>query len=140
MIHTSEESVFNMAMDYLKRISKFLYLCNYYSMNGDLERWIQVLRIIYRELSIKLNDKEKSEIVGESLTDLDISKLPQVTKENATFNNVNTLFNNKSHRRRYRQQLLYFLDIIEIKMRGKMQEKNMLLPSRADPRFAVLER
>jgi len=35
---------------------------------------------------------------------------------------------------------LFLLDKLEIKIRRKLQERGMLLPSKADPRFAILER
>jgi len=132
----SEESVFNMAMAYLKRIDKLLSLCAIYSMKGDIDNWTSTLRAVYREISIKLIKAEDEDIRGTD-KEFDVTHIKPI---DVTLNNINTLYNDLRMRKKYRKELLFLLDQVEIKMRQVMQKKNMLLPSRADPRFAVLER
>ena len=146
-----EESIFNMALAYLKRIDKLLYLCNMSSLNGDILKWNNFLRAYYRELSIKFTDEEKEEIEGKEPFLIDINKsetldnqeqsvLKNLKKDHANFNNINLLINNQRYYNTYRKQILFLLDALEIKLRGKMQEKGMGLPSKDDPRRAITKR
>ena len=151
MADFGEESVFNMALAYLKRIDKLFYICAMTSMKGDIIQWNNILRAIYRELSIKINDKERLEIEGDKSNIIDLNRndrldssevynLNNLDKRHATFQNLNLLINNPSYCVRYKKQILFLLDQIEIKIRIKMQEKGMLLPSKDDPRRAITRR
>ena len=139
MEHHSEESVFNMALAYLQRIDKLLYMCQEGAITQSIPMWLNSLRAVFRELSVKLNDNEKKELMGNE------SKLISLnTKCNyddfANFKNINYLFNNPQTNRTHRHIILYLLDQLDIKIRTKLQQKGMLLPSKDDPRFAVLRR
>lgn len=139
----SEESIFNMALAYLKRIDKLLYLCDLYSMKGDIERWNNTLLTLYREISIKLKtEEEMNKIFGDEKTDFNLSDIKniKVNYENSTLGNINRLCNNPIYLLKYRKYILFLLHNVEIKMRRKMQEKNMLLPSKDDPRRAITQR
>lgn len=134
----SEESVFNIAMAYLQRIDRILTSCWIASANQDIIMWHKNLCALYREVSIKLKSEEDSEILGSEKDG--VLDEQNVTYKQATFRNVNMLLNHPSKNKTHRKLILFFLDGLEIKLRRKLQEKGMLLPSKNDPRFAVLER
>lgn len=151
MVEYQEESIFNMALAYLKRIDKLLYFCNLSSLNGDISKWNKFLRAYYRELSIKFNEDEKEEVEGKKEFLIDINsddklnnreeaKLNNLTKDFANFSNISLLINNPKYYNKYRKHILFLLDALEIKLRGKMQEKGMGLPSKEDPRRAITRR
>lgn len=151
MIDFHDESIFNMALAYLKRIDKLFYICAMASMKGDIFQWNNILRAIYRELSIKITDKERTEIEGEEQYLIDFNNddklnsketymLNHLKRDHANFQNINLLINNPKYCAMYKKQILYLLDQIEIKIRIKMQEKGMLLPSKDDPRRAITRR
>lgn len=116
----SEESVFNFAVEYLKDISLSLKQCKQMAYIHNPDGWINSLRAVYRELSVKTNPEE----------DEDIEK---------DFKEVFSLLNSEE-KYEQKQKIMYLLDRLEIKLRKKLQDKGMLLPSKADPRFAILER
>lgn len=149
MVNPNDESVFNMALAYLKRIDKILYFCNMSSLTGDISKWNNFLRAYYRELSIKFTEEEKEEIEGKEPFIIDLNKdnnidgkeinlLRGLNKDYANFNNINLLINNPKYLNQYRKQILFLLDALEIKLRCKMQEKGMGLPSKDDPRKAII--
>jgi hypothetical protein len=142
MQHQSEESVFNMAMAYLKRIDLLLYKCQDAARIQDIDKWRSELRALWRELSVKVKPNEEHEILGDPNKKINYNKLIDnfVIAEEANFRNIDALANRGEYKYKYKQIILYLLDALEVKMRRKLQEKGMLLPSRADPRFAVLER
>ncbi len=117
----SEESAFNFAIDYLKGISESLKMCKVYSSLKDIDNWYSWLRNAYKELSVKTNNKEDKEFEDK-------------------FKEINKLMNNPDSRHKQGNEILFKLDQLEIKIRKKLQERGMLLPSKSDPRFAVLER
>lgn len=117
----TEESAFNFAVEYLKDISHSLKVCKMMAFKGDMDGWLCALEIVYRELSVKTNETEDTEF------------------ENC-FKEIYVLMNNKETRIYERNKILKKMSILEIKLRKKLQEKGMLLPSKADPRFAILER
>lgn len=138
----SEESVFNMALAYLARIDKLLYKCQESALVFDIDKWVGYLRGVFRELSAKLNEKEIAEIAGKYDDEFNIEELTDenITDKEATFRNIYRLINNREYRKRYRSKILFLLDALEIKIRKSLQAKGMLLPSKSDPRYAVLNR
>lgn len=138
----SEESVFNMAIAYLTRIDKLLYRCQESAIAQDINGWRLNLAAVFRELSIKLSDEEERQMLGDENSIKDINTLLDntVTYQEATFANINYLANKPIMRQQRKGLILMLLDKLEIKMRKKLQEKGMLLPSRNDPRYAVLNR
>lgn len=146
-----EESVFNMALAYLKRIDKLLSLCAMSSMNGDIIKWHNCLRSVYRELAIRLNDSEKEELDGRNEDLIDKNRdfildhkeerfILNMERRHANFRNINLLINNQFYQIKYKKQIMFMLDELEIKLRTKMQNKGMLLPSKDDPRRAITQR
>ena len=119
--HLSEESVFNMAFAYLERINKLLYYCQQCAIRQDIDQWITYLRALQREMSIKLDDKE-------------------LEQSEINFKKVFELMKTFEMKHANRQKILISLHNLEISIRRIMQKKNMLLPSKSDPRFAVLRR
>lgn len=117
----TDESAFNFAVEYLKRISLSLSMCEQFATLNNADGWISWLRVVFRQLSCKLNDKEVEEF-------------------NNYFKKINILLNDKSKRHTERNKILYLLDDLETKLRQRLQKKGMLLPSKEDPRFAVLQR
>jgi len=138
--HESEQSVFNMAMAYLQRIDRLLYKCQEMALSQNVDNWRLHLRGVYRELSVKLNPDEDKDIVGDPSVKINFQTLIDnfIKPEEANFRNIDYLCNNPMIRIKYKTTILYLLDALEVKMRRKLQEKGMLLPSRADPRFAIL--
>ncbi len=139
--HQSEESVFNFAVEYLKQISECLKMCSYYATHDDADNWTKWLRNLYRQLSIKLKDEEDKEFIGDYEKEINLEELTDniIEPEEATFRNIYFLMK-PQYRKKYNRQILFLLDKLEIKIRRKLQERGMLLPSKADPRFAILER
>lgn len=128
-----------MALAYLKRIDKLLYLCQQSAMAGDIESWTNNLRGVYREVSVKMNDDEREKILGQKVI-IDFKKLTDdnIKDEEANFKNIYHLINNRATRIKNRRTIMFLLDALEVKLRSKLQEKGMLLPSKQDPTKAVL--
>jgi len=122
IVRTSEESVFNMALAYLKRIDYLLWLCQISARRMDVDEWLNNLRAVQREISIKFKDDSESQPFED------------------IFKEINPLILNKQFKKTRKQEILLLLHKLEIKMRKFMQKKGMLLPSREDPRFAVLKK
>ena len=137
-----EESVFNMALAYLKRIDKLLYLCQQAATQENMGEWIKYLRGVYREASVKLNDYEKKEIVGDYTEKINLKTLTDsiITPEEANFKNIYYLINDPRLKIKNKSTILFLIDALEIKIRGKLQKKGMLLPSKDDPRMAITQR
>lgn len=114
----TDPSAFNFAAEYLKHISRTLYLCQLAAIRMDMQLWVSSLRTIYRQLSCKTSKTEDEEF-------------------NAEFKKIYTMINNPRDRRQKRGQIFSDLDTLEITIRKKLQEKGMLLPSKNDPGFAV---
>ncbi len=117
----SNESVFNMAFAYLKRIDKILYFCWLHGRAGAAIPWLHDLRALYRELSIKLNEDEEKGIL-------------------VAFEDIYKITNDRMEAITQRQKILHMLDQLEVKMRKILQLRKMLLPTKDDPRWAVLKR
>lgn len=119
--HITEESAFNMAFAYLKRIDKILYFCWFHSRQRNIDGWLQDLRALYRELSVKIKIEEDKDIQDD-------------------FKAINKICNDRARFATEKKQVLFRLDQLEVKMRRLLQKRGMLLPSKSDPRFAILER
>ena len=137
-----EESVFNMALAYLKRIDILLTLCQQSAFAGDVDSWTKNLRGVYREASIKLSDDEVKEIEGDPKIKIDVKKLldDTIEKEEATFRNIYFLINNNGLKNKHKRTIMFLLDALDIKLRVMLQKKKMLLPSKDDPRMAIAQR
>ena len=133
----NEESIFNMALAYLKRIDKMLYLADINSMQGNVMGWLNALSVVYRELSIRLTDDERKEIDGEQK---DLEFIIKNLDKCINFKCINVLCNNQIYLIKYKKYVMYLLDKLEIKLRILMQVKGMLLPSKDDPRRAITRR
>jgi len=138
----SDQSAFNFATEYLRDISWSFKICKKARFTEDIDLWLKALKGLYAEVSVKLSETEEKEFLGDQNQKVDFKKLTDniIEKEEANFKNINTLINNPEFKFKYRKIIFYLLDTLEIKLRRVAQKKGMLLPSRADPRFAVLER
>jgi len=121
MAFESDQSAFNMGIAYLERINKILYMCQSAAAQNNLDLWLTHLRGLYRELAVKLQEKEEDDVL-------------------ADFKNINLLINDPVKKNSEKNFILYSLDKLEVKLRRYAQKKGMLLPSKDDPRFAVLQR
>lgn len=121
VVFQSEESVFNFAVEYLKGISESLKMCEQMSAFGKPEGWINWLRIAFRQLSAKTTPIEDEEF-------------------NKEFREINVLINNPLTLKTQRTIIFYKLDMLETKLRKKLQAKGMLLPNKENSMFAVLKR
>jgi len=119
----SEESAFNFAVEYLKGISESLKMCKSACAESNPYEWYKWLRIVFREASVKLTDDEKSS---------------EIDDFNNDFKAIVELLN--SPNRMNKNKAMTLLDNLEIKLRRKIQERGMLLPSKSDPKFAILQR
>lgn len=137
-----EESVFNMALAYLKRIDKLFYFCQQASIKQDIDGWISYLRGVYREASIKMNDEEEEEILGNPKKPINFKLLTDnmIKKEECNFRNIYFLSNNPKNKIKYKKTILFLLDGLEVKIRRLLQKKRMLLPSKDDPRRSITQR
>lgn len=117
----TDESAFNFAYEYLKGIRDSLKMCEQMAAMGSPDGWVQWLRITYRQLSAKTNEIEDEEFSKD-------------------FREINLLINNRRDLITKRTTIFYLLDKLETKIRKKLQKKGMLLPSKEDPKFAVLQR
>lgn len=117
----SEESAFNFAVEYLKQIAETLKVCNYMSLRQDLVGWSNTLSNLHIQLSAKTKEEEDKEFFKD-------------------FGEINTMINNPSDRIEKKGEIIFKLRSLEIKLRKRLQQKGMLLPSKEDPRFAVLQR
>ncbi len=135
-----DESVFNMALAYLKRIDKILYFCQQSAMSGNVDNWTNNLRGVYREVAVKLNKDERLEITGANKV-IDREKLldTNIEEEEANFKSIYYLLNDKTLKIQHKRTIMFLLDALEIKLRSKLQEKGMLLPSKQDPTKAILK-
>ncbi len=135
-----EESVFNMALAYLKRIDTLLYLCQQAAMAGHIDNWTNNLRGVYREVSVRLTDIEKEEILGSNTT-INLQTLTDdiIKEEEANFKSVYFLLNNKMYKAKHKKIIMFLLDALEVKLRKKLQKKGMLLPSKKDPTKAIMD-
>lgn len=114
------ESVFNTALAYLEsQISDILKLCQQAAMQENPNNWLIGLYALDRSLSVKTSDAEDEELSN---------SLDQIGK---------LLMTKDPHNKSKALMLCHNLDK---RMRRIAQKKGMLLPSRDDPRFAVLKR
>jgi len=137
----SDESAFNFGFEYLKQVSESLRMCSIYAVNEDVDNWCKWLRNLYRQLSIKLKDDEDIAFTGDYEIPVDLNKLTgtSIKDSEANFRNIYFLMK-PEYRQRYKSIILFLLDRLDVKLRRKWQEKGALLPSKNDPRYAILER
>lgn len=117
--HKTGESVFNMGLAYLKRIDTLLNYSAQYSISGDLQNWFQILLALSRELAPFCDNRKKD--IDDKVNKLSVKGLAKANVVEQI--NLNTQLHN-----------------LEIDLRILMKKKGLLLPSKNDPRFAVLER
>ncbi|KKK73807.1 hypothetical protein LCGC14_2890110 [marine sediment metagenome] len=138
----TEESIFNMAVEYLKEFNNSLKMCKFYSSKNDVDGWITWLRTAYRELSIKLNPEEMKSLAGDPTVKIDILTLTDeiIEDKEANLRMISYLINNPRFKITHKRTILYLEDALEIKIRKLAQKKGMLLPSKDDAMFAITRR
>lgn len=136
-VEGSDESYFNMAVAYFKRLDKLLYIADLCSMEGNVYGWNNVLNNVFREMCIKLTADEINQFKGK---DADIIDIVKDLDNHINFRATNKICNNPQYIRQYKKQALYILNELEMKMRIMMQKRGMLLPSKDDPERAITQR
>lgn len=138
----NEESVFNMAIAYLKRIDRLLYMCQKSAIEQNIENWTAHLRGVYREASIRMKETEELDILGDYNIKINESTLLDkfIKPEEANFKNIYYLLNNYKLKIKHKNTIMFLLDCLEVKIRRFLQKQNMLLPSKDDPRKAITQR
>ncbi len=138
----TEESIFNMAVEYLKEFNNSLKMCKFYSSKNDIDGWITWLRTAYRELSIKLNEVEMKSVAGDPTEKINVLTLTDniIEDKEANLRMISYLINNPRFKITHKRIILYLLDALEIKIRKLAQKKGMLLPSKDDAMFAITRR
>lgn len=138
----SDQSAFNFAVEYLKDISQSFKMCKHARLSSNMHLWLTALRSLYAEVSIKLEDKECVKFEGDLNKKISSEEIIKncLHKDYANFRNINILLNNPELVITHKRVIMALLDNLEIKLRRIAQQKGMLLPSKSDPRYAVLER
>lgn len=121
MAEQKAQESWNMATETLKRLSRCLDMCSYYSQIGDLPSWFNATLDLRKNLSPFLEPDEYTIIVDK------IKTIPKNWKNHE--GRVN---------RRYYGQVYNILDSIYIICIRYMKEKGLLMPKTTDPRSAVL--
>lgn len=114
-------TAFNMGLATLERMDRLLNLCIYHSIDGDLYNWYKILMGLRREISSFIDEKELKEI-----EDL-FNKIPADAWKMGNKVTVNIQHQNKVYE---------ILDNIDIKIKGLMKSKGLLMPKSDDPRFS----
>lgn len=130
-----------MALAYLKRIDKLLYLCQQCAISGNVDGWTANLRGVFREASIRFTQEEMKDVDGDHEQKINIETLldNNIQKSESNFKNIFFLLNNPKYKIKNKQTIMFLLDALEIKIRMLMQKRNMLLPSKADPTKAIMK-
>jgi hypothetical protein len=117
--HFEQESQFNMGLAYLKRIDRIFYVSWNCSQIQDVNGWISALRVLQRELCVKMSETEYNNL------DKDFNEITKDMK-----NGISPQVKNKVSLK---------LHQLEVKLRRTAQEKGMLLPSKKDISQAALD-
>ena len=115
----SEQSAFNFGVSYLMQIDHSFKMATQASADKDLEGWCSWSRAVFRYLSAKLSTEEDQEFI---------------TLFNAVYEQIN-----RNGLKRKRMQIGLLLDEIDRQLKKKLQSKGMLLPSKNDPKYAILQ-
>lgn len=115
--HDKSESAFNFAVAYLKQIDETLKVCKMAQLNKNKDLWISALHTLHTELSLKTSTDEDSEVFEK-------------------FKEINNLMNSNPTN----TGILTKLMELEMHLRKLIQQKGMALPSKDDPKWAVMKR
>ena len=115
-------SAFNPALKYVESIAKLLDILDGYYLKEDYLKVHSILTRIYQRIEHKLTEGE-SKLIQEGLN-LSLQKLKTTGKKRK--NKIETFFND--------------LNKIEKHLKRYMDKYSLLMPSKEDPRFAVLKR
>lgn len=137
----SQESVFNFAVAYLKKVNELLYIAAEAQGQRDLRRWFDVLRVIGENVYMKFKESEIEEL---QLMD---DKIEKVFRENQEINFGDYKFVIVMGKARKvpnypleREQLYDMIKLYQRRILKLADKYGLLLPGKSDPRFAVLER
>jgi abortive infection bacteriophage resistance protein len=111
------QSAFNFAVAYLTQIDKTLSICKHAQLSTNKTLWLSALHTLHTELSLRTTNGEDEEIFE-------------------MFSEINTLINDDSTN----TSILTKLMKLDMHLRKIIQSKGMGLPSKDDPRWAVMKR
>lgn len=117
----SGESAFNFALAYLESLSNSLKMCKLAAIMQKPDDWYHWLRAAFREVSMMTKIEEDKEFEDK-------------------FKEITSLINNPILKIKKKREILSMLDKLEMKLRKKIQQKKIGLPTRDDPRYAILKR
>ena len=121
MDNVKAQESWNMATETLKRLSRCLNLCSYFSQNADLISWLNASMDLRRNLHPFLETNEITEINNK------LNEMPNRWKTS----------DGKIIRTEY-GKVYKILDELYILFVGYMKNKGLLMPKMTDPRSAVL--
>ena len=137
----SDESAFNFAVAYLKRVNELLYIAAESKGQRDLRRWFDVIRVIFGEVNIKFKPEEIKAIQEQEETikkefrekpDINLGDYKEVIVKGKGVKIPNCPLE--------REKLFIMIENYEYTIKKLADRYGMLLPSKSDPRFAILER
>ena len=137
----SDQSVFNMAQAYLMRIDRLLYITAECQSKRELRKWFNVFRSVYALVKIKFKPEEIEKL---NTKDKEIDEFFKTHPfidlgEQRTFNfNGNII--SKPNQPAEREELYLMIERWQEQILRLADKYGLLLPNRADPRFAVPER
>jgi len=137
----SDESAFNFAVAYLKRVNDLMYVSAEAKAQRELRRWFDTIRATFGEVRIKFNTKEIRELMEleKIITkifmenpEIDLGDYKEVFIRGRLVHIPNHLIK--------REELFNLIDDYDYKIRKLADNYGMLLPGKSDPRFAILKR
>lgn len=111
------QSAFNFAIAYLKQIDETLRICKIAQINRNKTLWLSALHTLHTELSLKTTSEEDELIFNK-------------------FKEINKTIKDSPESPEVLEKLMK----LEMELRKTIQKKGMALPSKDDPRWAVLKR
>lgn len=120
MDNVKAQESWNMATETLKRLSKCLDMCTYFSQTGDLPNWFNSTLSLQSNLSCFL-EKDELELLDDKLKEIPSPWKSQGRVIPMHYGKVYSILNFV-----YRQSLIY------------MKAKGLLMPKTNDPRSAVI--
>lgn len=120
MDNIKAQESWNMATETLKRLSRCLDMCTYYSQVGDLPNWFNATLSLKSNISCFLEDDEAQTINDK------LSEMPSGWRSSSGV-----------IRSKYKEVYLVLTEVYQLSLKY-MKSKGLLMPKTNDPRAAVL--
>ncbi len=121
MPRSEQPSAFNPALKYVESLARLMDALDLMFLEGNLDGAYRVLMRIYNRVEHKFNDKESEK---KEMQDIIDKAIPLLNKPNPK--DMGELNNHLSE--------------FDLKLKQLMNKYGLLMPSKEDPRFAVLQR